>query len=861
MSGSVCDTFLHLPVLLKMSLYAFVAFACSAAARAEPSRITYFERLGELSIADATDSALSEPQAATLTVVAFGRQLDVSVERNDRLTQRLSLGAKRRIADVALYRGTVIGLSGSWVRLTRRGGTISGAIFDGTDLYAIEQYDRVAALLVSPDPTAVGSTIIYRWQDTTGKVGDEVADPLSLSGGSSKNIATQLKTLGAALSPGRQVDLGLIADSEFARISGVATESLLLNTFNIVDGIFGAQLGVRLYVAELDILQTAGDPFTSTNPGTLLAALADYKANSPALRDLGLVHLFTGRALTLTGESERLQIIGMANLGTLCDPRLAVSLAEKASGAFPELIVAHEIAHVFGASHDGQPGSVCQSTPADFLMAPVYNGSDQFSACTLQQMLTKIASATCVGDVPPNDLSVHPGGGLNPPLLAGREFSGSVTIDNAGPNDAFGIEVTFTAIGVELSDLGSRCSSNTPGTFVCAWYRLGEGQSAPIVFRGIGSQPGLATIDVSISSWNDPNPTNNHYRFDIDLVPAVDFATAAITASPPAVHPGETSEIKWDFVNTGPSTATDVELVIKSWHFDELSFSPPGGGTCTPDPVVMRQWRCPIGTMAVNDPQRFSMQVRAASSGLPAGNAVSPGVFLAVTAAQPQIGADLIVYPPVTIAQSIGDLGVAMSVPSAAAEGSAVEVTLVARNDGPDSAHDVALSLRDDERMLEVTDVTGNGANCVMGGLYAVQCTLSDLAAGSSFSVTIRGVARRARYDPYYLLASAYAHQDFDPSQSNNVSRAAVGVTAATPLPPAPPPPPTSGGGGGGGGGAADLASLLALLASLLFATRGAARRPEAPSSRSTLDTADLLRKRDHGERRASHATRAGCFP
>ena len=52
---------------------------------------------------------------------------------------------------------------------------------------------------------------------------------------------------------------------------------------NIVDGIFGEQLGVHLDVAQI-VEAPEPDPFTSNDPQTLRAALADYKNGSPTLR-------------------------------------------------------------------------------------------------------------------------------------------------------------------------------------------------------------------------------------------------------------------------------------------------------------------------------------------------------------------------------------------------------------------------------------------------------------------------------------------------------------------------------------------------------------------------------------------------
>src|SRR5690606_17468638 len=108
--------------------------------------------------------------------VAFGRQFDVELERNDRLVRGLPEERRARVRDVELYSGRLAGLPESWVRVARQGNDVSGVIFDGTTLYGVETQSRVAAHIVSPGASDAGLAI-YRWQDTTGTLRDEVIDP------------------------------------------------------------------------------------------------------------------------------------------------------------------------------------------------------------------------------------------------------------------------------------------------------------------------------------------------------------------------------------------------------------------------------------------------------------------------------------------------------------------------------------------------------------------------------------------------------------------------------------------------------------------------------------------------------------
>ena len=95
----------------------------------------------------------------------------------------------------------------------------------------------------------------------------------------------------------------------------------------------------------------------------------------------------------------------------------------------PALIAAHEIAHVFGAPHDGEEGGACATTTGNqFLMAPRINGSQQFSACSLAQMAPRVQAASCLQKLSPEGVvqppvSPVPGGDGGGGGLAGHALA------------------------------------------------------------------------------------------------------------------------------------------------------------------------------------------------------------------------------------------------------------------------------------------------------------------------------------------------------------------------------------------------------------------------------------------------------
>ncbi|HET7132657.1 MAG TPA: hypothetical protein VFJ95_10440, partial [Gammaproteobacteria bacterium] len=119
-------------------------------------------------------TAKSAAQRPDLTFSAFGRNFGLVLERNDALLQRLSVGQQGAADAVELYKGKLIDIEGSWARISREGTDISGLIFDGVDYYAVDEFDRVADELSTPQDNNLGGTVIYRLRDTTGLVQDEV---------------------------------------------------------------------------------------------------------------------------------------------------------------------------------------------------------------------------------------------------------------------------------------------------------------------------------------------------------------------------------------------------------------------------------------------------------------------------------------------------------------------------------------------------------------------------------------------------------------------------------------------------------------------------------------------------------------
>src|SRR4030095_16768954 len=191
----------------------------------------------------------------------------------------------------------------------------------------------------------------------------------------------------------------MIGDFEFTSRFGSGAVSTMVDRMNVVDGIFSSQVGVTTIPTDFITFPSNNDPFTSSEPSTLLNQVADYRNTTPVVRSRGLAHLLTGRQLN--GN-----IIGIAFLGSLCAAREGAGLSEMSSFIDSPLVIAHELGHNFGAPHDAETGSPCASTPPSFLMAPNLNFSSTFSTCSLQQMQPRVNAASCIVAARNRDLAV-----------------------------------------------------------------------------------------------------------------------------------------------------------------------------------------------------------------------------------------------------------------------------------------------------------------------------------------------------------------------------------------------------------------------------------------------------------------------
>jgi hypothetical protein len=476
-----------------------------------------------------SNAARDRLAGGALSFEAYGRRFDLQLEPNERLLSRLPDAQREALQKFPIFRGRVAGLARSWVRLTRVGSELHGMIWDGSELYVIEPMQTAAAFMVAPVTGARATNVVYRLSDTLSDLGPDFCAVRTVPGAKPTGLASyqalvaELRQTAALAAPTGEMQVAVIGDFEFVTDNPTNTQAVVLARMNTVDGIFSDQVGVRLTVPSVTLFSTASDPFTDTTESdVLIDELSDYKSGTPAIRNSGVAHLMTGR--NFDGST-----VGIAFLSSICNSRFGVSLSEggsEISSTSATLVAAHEIGHNFGAPHDAEVGTACESTPPTFLMAPQLNGSDQFSPCSLSQMQPVIDAASCIAPLAFSDaaLTVAPAA-INSQVDQSVTFA--VNVNSVGTQQVIGAIVTITvpaAITVNSAVPTVGSCSNGAGTVTCDLGNLPGNSSQRIDFSVRTTQAGSFTSTATLASSTDNNAQNN----DADVT----FTVTATTPPP-----------------------------------------------------------------------------------------------------------------------------------------------------------------------------------------------------------------------------------------------------------------------------------------------------------------------------------------
>lgn len=485
-------------------------------------RILYHEPLGiniqpqtsgSNSLLNSTNQANGE--ALNLSFEAYGIFFELILESNQQLISNLPLEQQQQLnQSLKLYRGKLKDNDASWVRITLQDNQVSGMIWDGDEIYIIDNPKDVSGILSSNQDLQSAASLIYRLSDTEAGNQSCAFEPNSYSVNNYSGLINELKeNIEAQAATVAQLDMAIVADTQFANIHSNPSVAVVAR-MNVVDGIYSEQVGVHLNLTDIDVL-TDNAGLTESGAFGLLDQFSNF-ANSAGFNNPGLAHLFTGR--DLNGST-----IGVAWIGALCSKRFGTGLSQiRGTGTAGALTIAHEVGHNFGADHDNQSGSPCASTPNGFIMNPFLNGSDQFSQCSLDHMQVQIQNAACIIDAEaPSGTDVR--SVLPQSTIAAKideDFDFQVEVRNSGQITALNvmadISIPDELVVQDATVIGGSCQTINK-IIQCDLDEINAQSVKTINIKLQASDSGRFFVNVEISADNDNSPTNNTSQVTINV--------------------------------------------------------------------------------------------------------------------------------------------------------------------------------------------------------------------------------------------------------------------------------------------------------------------------------------------------------
>ena len=507
---------------------AFATFASVASAGAFASHPAAHILHHESIAVTAHKSGMTE----RVTFEALGKRFDITLEPNERVRRAL-----KATATVVPLRGSIDGIAHSWARLTRSAdGHWQGLLSDGHEIYAIEPAGDVRSMAVEPLTENDATAVIYRLSDLLVEWAPGFCE--ALPPGEQVSALEAFKAIGAEVvpselasgGPAKQISIGVVGDYEFNSYFTTPTSTptqAVIARMNNVDGIFSDQVGVNIEVPTIKLFTTSDDPFTQSDAKQLLDQVHLYRKNTSEQASRGITHLMTGH--DLSGET-----VGIAYIGTVCEGEYAVSLSEGTrSTTMSSLIAAHEIGHNFNAPHDGDSAGACASTPTTYLMAAQINYSNQFSACSLQEMQLTIATAQCLTAYSPPDAAVEVAA-VTVQGIVNNALTVQFDVRSMGSSSSQNVLVTATLpSGLTLNSSaadGTTCTTGA-GSVSCILGEIPADTRRFVTLNLLAQTAGTYPIDLSIDSSNDGNPSNNAGHIDVAIAATAPNPSSPVSAS------------------------------------------------------------------------------------------------------------------------------------------------------------------------------------------------------------------------------------------------------------------------------------------------------------------------------------------
>jgi hypothetical protein len=260
---------------------------------------------------------------------------------------------------VNTYKGVIVGDESSSVRLSIDGTTVEGYIFSATDRFFVEPAAHFSKAAL-PD-----QIVVYRAADLLHHDAVKCDAHISEKLEASEQLIGRESILESTSATYRVLEIATEADLEFVNVRGgaAAANADIMNTLNMIDGVYKEQLGLAISVVYQHTWSTA-DPFAGANTDIIVRNFQAYwNANFPQTtvsRDTA--HLFSAKS-NIDGQA-------IAFNAVICNnPNASYGLTGKFDYTPTKYeLTAHEIGHNLSATHvDSAQG--CANTVMNALLS------------------------------------------------------------------------------------------------------------------------------------------------------------------------------------------------------------------------------------------------------------------------------------------------------------------------------------------------------------------------------------------------------------------------------------------------------------------------------------------------------------
>lgn len=184
------------------------------------------------------------------------------------------------------------------------------------------------------------------------------------------------------VSDAQTLEASIVTDWETVQYYGSVEETRKVIEATVVyaDAILDDYFGIPIEVTYIDIPASASEDTIASHRHVdfLLESLFDYRINNENHFYSDTTIMFTKRDLTRGTQN----LGGVAYIGSVCTAK-SLSIVELTDNGLDGETLAHELAHVLGAVHDGE--EPCEHEPSyGYLMSPnLYSGNSHPSQCTI----------------------------------------------------------------------------------------------------------------------------------------------------------------------------------------------------------------------------------------------------------------------------------------------------------------------------------------------------------------------------------------------------------------------------------------------------------------------------------------------